>query len=220
MVQQTSRPTNPSGVMALKRTTVTHEKTANIVLVLWRVALCTFLSIQEAPVPDVSSVGPQRRFLPHPKTKRASTVQSATQSKSSRTRNVRSPDLCLQHSKWNLSPERKYLTVFINKMSISLQLDTASDITLISRSSRQLIGKPDVSFTTHRAQSASGPTLLLTGKLAYNVSFNNLHFSGTCYPTDCPNLTILGLDWIECIFIICVQYSGIFVLLRHCRTLY
>ncbi|GAA51908.1 hypothetical protein CLF_106999 [Clonorchis sinensis] len=104
---------------------------------------------------------------------------------------------------------RKYLTVSINKVPIRLQLDTASDITLISRSNWELIGKPVVSLTNHRAQSASGSTLLLTGKLACNVSFNNVQFSGTCYLTECPNLNILGLDWIEKLNLFSVPLSSV-----------
>ena len=71
----------------------------------------------------------------------------------------------------NFEDRRKYIFVLINKRPVKFQFDTASDITLISRSTRELLGKPTLKDTTHVACSASGSKIQLTGELICDVSF-------------------------------------------------
>ena len=85
----------------------------------------------------------------------------------------------------------------MNSTPVRLQLDTASDITLISQQTWQLIGKPPIKQTDQRATNASGGKLTLLGEINCDVIRNDVHMIGTCYLTNRPNLNLLGLDWIE-----------------------
>ena len=76
----------------------------------------------------------------------------------------------------NFEARRKYIFVLINKRLVKFQFDTASDITLISRSTRELLGKPTLKDTTHVACSASGNKIQLTGELICDVSFKEKKF--------------------------------------------
>ena len=97
----------------------------------------------------------------------------------------------------NFTHRRKFLTVMINNTWIRLQLDTGSDLTLISKQTWQQLGQPTLHPTTHTARNASGGKLKLVGELDCSVIFNDVHYAGSCYVTDCPGLDLLGLDWIE-----------------------
>jgi hypothetical protein len=99
--------------------------------------------------------------------------------------------------KVDFESRRQYLTVSINSIPVRLQLDTASDVTLISKSTWELLGKPVLSPTNHQAHSASGNTLKLTGELNCVVSFKDISTPAICYLTDFSNLNLLGLDWID-----------------------
>ncbi|KAA3681263.1 uncharacterized protein DEA37_0012735 [Paragonimus westermani] len=46
-------------------------------------------------------------------------------------------------------------------------------------------------------RNASGGALRLSGELACEISFGDFHFKGSCYPTEQPELDLLGLDWID-----------------------
>nr|CAX83692.1 Gap-Pol polyprotein [Schistosoma japonicum] len=92
-------------------------------------------------------------------------------------------------------PARKYVSVRINGHTVSLQLDTASDITIISRKTWNKIGKPVLHPTEQLAISASGDRLVIIGKIVCSVSFNEITTDGVCYVVN-NNLNLLGLDWI------------------------
>ncbi|KAA3676724.1 uncharacterized protein DEA37_0001501 [Paragonimus westermani] len=98
--------------------------------------------------------------------------------------------------KTEFESRRQYITVSINNSPVRFQLDTTGDITLITGSTWELIGKPDVCTTTHQAQSASGNMLQLSGEVTCNISFKDMHFTGTRHLTDLPHLNLFGLDWI------------------------
>ena len=51
---------------------------------------------------------------------------------------------------------RRYIIASVNKIRVSFQFDTASDITLISRSTWERLGKPDLLKKDHIAWNASG----------------------------------------------------------------
>lgn len=115
--------------------------------------------------------------------------------------------------KVDFESRRQYITLTINDIPVRLQLDTASDITLITRSTWESIGKPLVCSTNHQAHSASGNTLQLTGEVTCDVTFRNVHFEGTCYLTNLPNLNLLGLDWMFKLNILTVPLTSV------CNTL-
>lgn len=85
----------------------------------------------------------------------------------------------------------------INKQHARLQLDTASDITLISPETWSKIGRPTVHGTTHLAHSASGGKLNIVGEISCIVSKGAATTNATVYLTKNPALDLLGLDLIE-----------------------
>ncbi|KER27341.1 hypothetical protein T265_05588 [Opisthorchis viverrini] len=61
---------------------------------------------------------------------------------------------------------------------VRLQLDTASDITVIPKDIWKIMGRPLFNFTTRVALNASGGKLQLTGELPCSVLCNNIRFTG------------------------------------------
>ena len=96
----------------------------------------------------------------------------------------------------NAASHRKFVTVHINGHQRRLQLDTASDVTIISRSLWQSIGKPTLERVHHKVTSACGGTLNFKGRLSCCVSFNGKSAAATCFVAD-TDINLLGLDWIQ-----------------------
>ncbi|CAH8603980.1 unnamed protein product [Schistosoma rodhaini] len=93
--------------------------------------------------------------------------------------------------------KRKYVNLLVNEKPIRLQLDTASDITLISKNTWRKLGCPRIRPTEHVARNASGDIVKLTGEVTCNVQFKEHKFTDVCYLTNRHDLDLLGLDWIE-----------------------
>lgn len=124
-------------------------------------------------------------------------VQSTRNSLKNKKESQRKQTQCLQHSRWTIKNNRKYIVVSVNNKPVCFQFDTASDITLISQTSWKLLGEPCLSATDHIARSASGDQIHLTGELTCNVTFQVTTFSGVCYLAEKSELNLIGLDWIE-----------------------
>ncbi|XP_055921606.1 uncharacterized protein K02A2.6-like [Eupeodes corollae] len=92
--------------------------------------------------------------------------------------------------------QRKYVSVNINGTNIDLQLDTASDITIISEKIFKNINVPRVDKVPHTARSATGK-LPLSAQFDCNVKFRTRQAYSTCYVTPIKNLNVMGLDWIK-----------------------
>ncbi|XP_037959893.1 uncharacterized protein K02A2.6-like [Teleopsis dalmanni] len=92
--------------------------------------------------------------------------------------------------------KRKYILVKINGTPLNLQLDTASDITIISEDNFKKIKADNVSESEHTARSATDE-LPLSAKFKCNVEFRNQQQSLTCFVTPIQNLNVMGLDWIQ-----------------------
>ncbi|KER22688.1 hypothetical protein T265_09277 [Opisthorchis viverrini] len=92
---------------------------------------------------------------------------------------------------------RKFVTLCINDTPVTLQLDTGFDRTLISKRTRNVIGRPPVEPIKCTVRNASGGSLKLTGKLKFSVTFKGVQLNGTCYLTNYTGLDLLGLDWIN-----------------------
>ncbi|XP_058456755.1 uncharacterized protein K02A2.6-like [Malaya genurostris] len=95
------------------------------------------------------------------------------------------------------SSKRKYVTTIINGVEVKLQLDTASDITVISKRTWNSLGKPSIKKPTIQAMNASGKPLHLFGEFHCDVTINGNTRKGRCFVTTSINLNILGIDWIE-----------------------
>ncbi|CAH8556634.1 unnamed protein product [Dicrocoelium dendriticum] len=120
-----------------------------------------------------------------------------TNSKSKKTFNGAKTKVVLATCRTEFAGKRKYLTVEINNVPISLQLDTASDITIISRSSWMRLGRPPLRHTNLTAQNASGEPLRLDGEFTCEVKFKDLKLCGTIYLISSVDINLLGIDWIE-----------------------
>ncbi|BHF83063.1 hypothetical protein SprV_0802620400 [Sparganum proliferum] len=96
----------------------------------------------------------------------------------------------------NASGRRKFVDVLLNGHAVRLQLDTASDITIISERLWQSLGSPTMQKTSQSATSACGGLVHLIGQLQCCVSFRGTSITAICYITK-SDLNLLGLDWIE-----------------------
>nr|VZI25731.1 unnamed protein product [Spirometra erinaceieuropaei] len=96
----------------------------------------------------------------------------------------------------NESGRRKFVDVLLNGHAVRLQLDTASDITIISERLWQSLGSPTMQPTSQSATSACGGLVQLIGQLQCCVSFRGTSITAICYITK-SDLNLLGLDWIE-----------------------
>ncbi|XP_037028712.1 uncharacterized protein K02A2.6-like [Bradysia coprophila] len=99
-------------------------------------------------------------------------------------------------SKVDFAAKRKFIVIHINGTPIRLQVDTASDVTIISRDNYVLLGQPPAVECIEYAQNASGDPLSL--QLEFDSSsFNNVDTAGVCYVTDVPDLNVIGNDWLD-----------------------
>nr|VZI44221.1 unnamed protein product [Spirometra erinaceieuropaei] len=96
----------------------------------------------------------------------------------------------------NASGRRKFVDVLLSGHAVRQQLDTASDITIISERLWQSLGSPTMQPTSQYATSACGGLVQLIGQLQCCVSFRGTSITAICYITK-PDLNLLGLDWIE-----------------------
>ncbi|CAH8430770.1 unnamed protein product [Dicrocoelium dendriticum] len=108
---------------------------------------------------------------------------------------------------------RKYVRVHLNGHQVRLQLDTASDITIISSKTWQNIGAPSINRTTHVALNASGDQLNLIGELQCEMVFGAARANGVVYITGLSHLNLLGLDWIQKLHLFDIPLSQV------CNTL-
>ena len=92
---------------------------------------------------------------------------------------------------------RKYVYLKINGYDAHLQLDTASDITLISRRTWGKIERLRIHSTHQSAHSASGGILNIAGEIHCEITVKELTEKEVILLTERPSLDLLGLDWIE-----------------------
>ncbi|XP_017482519.1 PREDICTED: uncharacterized protein K02A2.6-like [Rhagoletis zephyria] len=91
---------------------------------------------------------------------------------------------------------RKYISPVVNGTVIKLQVDTASDITIISKSNWILIGQPMLSSEIRtNATSASGAAIPILGAFNCGIKLNGKEKRGICYVTSLE-LNLFGIPWI------------------------
>ncbi|XP_052561902.1 uncharacterized protein LOC120426364 [Culex pipiens pallens] len=73
---------------------------------------------------------------------------------------------------------RKFVTVVINHVELQLQLDCASDITVLTEASWNRIGRPPMEPPSQQARTASGQPLDLIGEIVCDVTLKGVHRSG------------------------------------------
>lgn len=92
---------------------------------------------------------------------------------------------------------RKFVPVSINNVLLELQLDCASDITVISEDNWNRIGRPPTRSPSQKACTASGQPLELLAETDCSVSLKGITRTGKIFVTTIPGLNLLGLDFIE-----------------------
>ncbi|BHF77196.1 hypothetical protein SprV_0502029900 [Sparganum proliferum] len=102
---------------------------------------------------------------------------------------------CHSCSQPNAASRRKFVDVLLNGHAVRLQLDTASDITIISET-LAVPGSPTMQQTSQSATGVCGGLIKLMGQLKCCVSFRGTTITAICYFTK-SDLNLLGLDWIE-----------------------
>ncbi|BHF71557.1 hypothetical protein SprV_0401461600 [Sparganum proliferum] len=131
------------------------------------------------PAPATSSS--RRRFRPKRKSKPYSVGNSLS---------------LLAAFQLNASRRRKFTDVLLNDHAARLQLDTASDITIISERLQQSLSSPTMQQTSQSATSACGGLVQLIGQMQCCVSFRGTSITAICNITK-SDLNLLGLDLIE-----------------------
>lgn len=97
----------------------------------------------------------------------------------------------------SLNRRRKYITLYIDSHPVTLQIDTASDITIISRNTWISLGQPPYQSTKRIAKNASGDPIPFLGELTCDFSFHGYSEKGICYISTSDHLNLLGIEWIE-----------------------
>lgn len=91
--------------------------------------------------------------------------------------------------------KRKFITPSVNGSKIRLQVDSASDITIISYENFCKLGKPSLVPAEIRPGSASGDKVHLMGKFNCHMQLNDRKKFGTVFVSS--RLNLFGIDWIN-----------------------
>ncbi|XP_062704594.1 uncharacterized protein K02A2.6-like [Aedes albopictus] len=98
----------------------------------------------------------------------------------------------------NITQRRKFSEIEINKVPVRLQIDSASDITIISDKYWRQIGQPQGTAPSCNAKSASGGSLDLAREFWCDVNISGKTKRCLCRVASPKlDLNILGSDWIE-----------------------
>jgi hypothetical protein len=97
----------------------------------------------------------------------------------------------------NAESQRKFIKIEINNFPIIMQLDTASDVTIISSSTWKSLGSPKLATPSQTAKNASGFDIDFLGEFQCNVKFKTKLSKGNCLVFKNNNLNLLGLDFIN-----------------------
>ncbi|XP_062704527.1 uncharacterized protein K02A2.6-like [Aedes albopictus] len=93
--------------------------------------------------------------------------------------------------------KRKFVTVAINGVPVPLQLDSASDISIVSETVWKQLGKPAINPSSSQASNASGDPLSLVGEFECEVSIKGETKRGRCFVTSVRDLNLMGIEWID-----------------------
>ncbi|XP_049301295.1 uncharacterized protein K02A2.6-like [Anopheles funestus] len=96
----------------------------------------------------------------------------------------------------NIRDRRKYVNIKLNGSQVRLQLDTGSDISVISRDLWKKIGSPQLTPPSVIAKSASGDKLGILGEFEANVEVSQKKRQAVIYVVE-SELALLGTDLAE-----------------------
>lgn len=96
----------------------------------------------------------------------------------------------------NVRKKRRFVQAQVNGRQVAFQLDTASDISLISKQTWREIGHPAPEPTTVKAATASGKPLKLEFQCVAEIIINGVKRTGLIYVVK-QQLNLLGIDLID-----------------------
>nr|XP_040226826.2 uncharacterized protein K02A2.6-like [Anopheles coluzzii] len=97
----------------------------------------------------------------------------------------------------SIRERRRFVSIALNGTAVRLQLDTASDISVIDRRTWRKIGSPPLTPSSVTAKTASGATLVLDGEFSCAVSVGSQTRQATLSVCGAANLLLLGADLID-----------------------
>ncbi|XP_062711752.1 uncharacterized protein K02A2.6-like [Aedes albopictus] len=109
----------------------------------------------------------------------------------------------------DLQGKRKFVTLGINGNQATLQLDCASDITIIATPTWEAIGKPAIEASEIAAISASGDRINIVGEFKAQLTIKNSTNEGIVYVSSNPDLNVLGIDTIELFDLWAVPFNSL-----------
>lgn len=101
------------------------------------------------------------------------------------------------------------MTTSINGVAVSLQMDSASDITVVSESTWKLLKKPEAKLPSIEAVNASGEPLGLIGEFQCDAAINGVVKQARCFVTSVPDLNVLGIEWIDLFNLWSIPFNAI-----------
>ncbi|XP_055523094.1 uncharacterized protein K02A2.6-like [Wyeomyia smithii] len=111
--------------------------------------------------------------------------------------------------RWKQQAPQTKVTVFINNNEVELQLDCASDISIITKANWERIGRPSTKPPSLQARTASGQPLPLIAEIDCDVMLKGVHRSGLDFielfnlwnvplRTVCNNITLTNdVSWLK-----------------------
>uniref|UniRef100_A0A183AJT7 Peptidase A2 domain-containing protein n=1 Tax=Echinostoma caproni TaxID=27848 RepID=A0A183AJT7_9TREM len=130
------------------------------------------------------------------RTKRHNRTISRYSRSSSRSRKQPKFNAVLVTIEPNFQLRRKYVTAKTNEKTFRLQLDTASDITLVSKRTWKKTGCIRYTPTINTARNASGGKTDLLGAFECEMEISGKRSRGSIFLVDCE-LDLFGIDWID-----------------------
>ncbi|VDL62336.1 unnamed protein product [Hymenolepis diminuta] len=91
---------------------------------------------------------------------------------------------------------RRYVTFCIKGKHIKLQVDTGSNITIVSREAWKSLGRPKLDKVPFKVSNASGDAMQLSGVVRCEATFKGKAVATICYVAD-RDINLVGLDWID-----------------------
>ncbi|XP_037810815.1 uncharacterized protein K02A2.6-like isoform X2 [Lucilia sericata] len=92
---------------------------------------------------------------------------------------------------------RRYISLQINNVNLSLQHDTGSDVTIISKKNWVKIGKPTLEISQHKPRDASTNEINIIGLFQCTVVINNQNQTCNILVSSLPDLNLFGSDLME-----------------------
>ncbi|XP_055622890.1 uncharacterized protein K02A2.6-like [Toxorhynchites rutilus septentrionalis] len=109
----------------------------------------------------------------------------------------------------DLKAKRKFVKIDINGVPAKLQLDCASDITIISKRTWTSVGKPVIETTDVAAVSASGDGIDIVGEFNAEITIQDVTKVGRIFVTSNPDLNVLGIETIDQFDLWSVPFSSL-----------